>query len=285
VEHIMNLEVPRRARILRTLWSELSRMHSHMMWMGLLADAVGFESLFMHCWRVRELILDIFDMTTGGRVIFSVCKVGGVRRDVDADKLKIVKEKMAQIVEESKAVTHALLKDGSAMHRMRGVGVITNDQARELGAVGPVARASGMKFDMRTLGYAAYDEVKFDVASEEAGDCYARTAVRAKEYYEGAKIIQQCVKLLEETEPSGSPIDVPVKGNPQGEYFMRLEQPRGEVLYYVRGNGTKFLDRMRVRTPTFANIPALVEMLKGADLADVPVLVLTIDPCISCAER
>ena len=284
VERVMGLEVPRRALLLRTLWAELSRMHNHSMWLGLLADAIGFESLFMHCWRVREQVLDIFDMTTGGRVIFSVCKVGGVRRDIDSDGLKTVSEKIEKIVDEARAVTEVMLRDGSSVHRLKGLGYLSAADAHDLGAVGPMARASGLQTDMRKLGYAAYDEIKFDVAVEEGGDCLARTAVRASEFYESAKIIQQCITLLLQMEP-GSPIDVPVKGNPDGEYFVRLEQPRGEVFYYVRGNGTKFLDRMRVRTPTFANIPSLVHMLKGVELADVPVLVVTIDPCISCTER
>jgi ech hydrogenase subunit E len=105
--------------------------------------------------------------------------------------------------------------------------------------------------------------------------------VRIEEIFDSINIIRQCADRM----PSDSTLDVPVKGTPNGEYFARLEQPRGEVVYYVKANGTKFLDRMRVRTPTFANLPALLHTLKDVDLADVPVLILTIDPCISCTER
>ena len=113
-----------------------------------------------------------------------------------------------------------------------------------------------------------------------SGDCYARTEVRIGEIFQSMELIKQCIKLI----PDGD-IKVKIKGNPSGEFFTRLEQPRGEVIYYVKANGTKFLDRVRVRTPTFANIPALLETLKGCALADVPILILTIDPCISCTER
>jgi ech hydrogenase subunit E len=115
---------------------------------------------------------------------------------------------------------------------------------------------------------------------EKAGDCYARTLVRVREVNQSFDLIRQAIDKI----PDG-PYDVKVTGNPQGEFFSRLEQPRGEVCYYVKGNGTKFLERFRIRTPTFANIPPLVVMLKGCELPDVPVIVLTIDPCISCTER
>ena len=281
VEEIMDLEVPDKAHFLRTMWAELSRVHSHMLWLGLLADAIGFESLFMHCWRMREYILDIFDMTTGGRVIFSVCKVGGVRKDVDSEKLKKIKDILEKIEHETEQIVSTFLNDMTVIHRMESLGTLSKEAAATLGTVGPMARASGIKTDTRTLNYAAYRHVKYNIPTEKSGDCFARTKVRIEETFQSISIIKQLIDMM----PDDKTIDVKVKGNPNGEYFARLEQPRGEVIYYVKANGTKFLDRMRVRTPTFANIPALLEMLKGVQLADVPVLILTIDPCISCAER
>lgn len=114
----------------------------------------------------------------------------------------------------------------------------------------------------------------------ETGDCYARCVVRVKEIFESIGLVRQ---LVEKT-PDG-PIEVKVKGTPAGEFFGRVEQPRGEVIYYVKGNGTKFLERFRVRVPTFANLPGMIRALKGAQMADVPVIIVTIDPCISCTER
>ena len=163
---------------------------------------------------------------------------------------------------------------------MSGVGVLSGEDALKLGTVGPMLRASGVEYDLRTTGYAAYGKLDFAPVVEKDGDCMARCHVRIREIFQSIDLIRQAAGKL----PQGA-IDVPVKGNPNGEFLARLEQPRGEVIYYVKANGTKMLDRMRVRTPTFANLPPLIHVLKGCDLADVPVLVLTIDPCISCTER
>ncbi len=280
VEGIMDIAVPDRALFLRTVWCELSRMHSHTLWMGLLADAFGFESLFMHSWRIREKILDIFEETTGGRVIFSVCKIGGVRRDITDDMLHRIDAMLMDIEKEYREITKVFLEDRSVRHRLTGLGVLTKEQAYKLGAVGPMLRASGVAQDMRKLGYAAYSKLDLEPVTRTDGDCYARCAVRIGELFQSIHLIRQAIAMM-----PGGEIETKFKGNPNGEYFARLEQPRGEVIYYVKANGTKFLDRMRVRTPTFANLPALIQTLQGCELADVPVLILTIDPCISCTER
>ena len=280
VEKTMDLQVPDRAVFLRTIWAECARIQSHLSWLGLLADAIGFESLFMHSWRLRELILDLLDMTTGGRVIFSVCKVGGVRRDIDSEKMKKVLEILDRIEAGLVELAHVFTQDQSVIHRMTGVGTLSRDTAAALGAVGPMARASGIAQDIRKNGYAAYGHVNFDIPTDDSGDCFGRVKVRINEIFESIKIVRQCAKII----PDG-PIDVKVTGTPSTEAFVRLEQPRGEVIYYAKGNGTKYLDRFRARTPTFANLPSLLEMLKGCELADVPVLIVTIDPCISCTER
>ncbi len=280
VEKIMEIPVPERALYLRVFWSELSRIHSHLLWLGLTADAAGFESLFNHCWRVREYILDVIEETAGGRVIFGVCKVGGVRRDVDNDTLKRILARLEEIEADYNTIADVFKKDYTMRHRFSGVGVLSKEDAYKLGAVGPTARGSDVAQDLRKLGYAVYDELDFEPVTESDGDCYARCLVRIREVNESFQLIRQAVEKI----PGGA-VDLKVKGFPEGEFFSRLEQPRGEVVYYVKGNGTKFLDRFRVRTPTFANIPALVQMLGGCDLADVPVIILSIDPCISCTER
>lgn len=280
IEAIMNIEVPERAKYLRTILAEFSRLHSHLLWLGLLADAFGFESLFMHSWRIREMVLDIMEETTGGRVIMSACQVGGVKKDIEDVVLTRIMDKLVEIEQQIDEVTRVFVNDYSVKQRLIGVGVVSKEDAYQMGACGPVLRASGIAQDMRKLGYAAYDKMQFEPIIETAGDSYARTIVRIKELFQSIDIIRQAINGI----PDG-PVNVKVTGNPNGERFERLEQPRGEVLYYVRGNGTKFLERMRVRTPTFANIPPLLKMLQGCALADVPVLVLTIDPCISCTER
>jgi ech hydrogenase subunit E len=282
VEDLMKIQVPERALFLRTIWGEMSRIHSHLLWLGLAADAFGFESLFMHSWRVREKLLDIIEETTGGRVIFGSCKVGGVRRNIENEKLKGIKEQLKQIEKMSREITKVFQTDGSVKRRMCGIGVLSKETAYTLGAAGPTLRGSGVAQDMRKRNYAAYGKLSWEPIVETAGDCYARSIVRVREIYQSFDLIYQAIDKIPDTE-----IDIKVTGNPPAgsESFMRLEQPRGEVVYYLKGSGTKFLQRFRVRTPTFANIPPLVVMLKGCNLADVPIIVLTIDPCISCTER
>lgn len=280
VEDIMKLEVPDRALYLRTLWCELSRIHSHLLWLGLAADAFGFENLFMASWRSRELILDLIESTTGGRVIFGSCMVGGVRRDVDADQFAHILSVLDSMKKELEKLCDIFMNDRSVRHRLVGVGVLSRKDAYELGAVGPMLRASGVAYDVRKRGYAAYGDLDFKVITENSGDCHARALVRIGEIFQSIELIKQVAARI----PQGELFVKPV-GNPNGEAFVRLEQPRGEVVYYVRGNGTKFLDRFRARTPTFANIAPMINVLKGSQLADLPNIILTIDPCISCTER
>ncbi|HOX56584.1 MAG TPA: nickel-dependent hydrogenase large subunit [Candidatus Paceibacterota bacterium] len=280
VETIMNVAVPPRALYLRTIWGELSRLHSHLLWLGLMADAVGFESLFMHSWRVRERVLNIIEATAGGRVIFGSCKIGGVRRDIDAAGLQAMLADLGQIEADLRDLTKVFIRDDSVKSRLCGVGVLTRQDARDLGCVGPTSRASGVAQDMRQLGYAAFKDLPVEPVTHTDGDSYARCAVRCDELFQSINLIREAVARM----PAGE-IAVKVAGNPNGEFIARTEQPRGEVAYCVKADGTKHIQRFRVRTPTFANLPALVKMLQGCELADVPVLVLTIDPCISCTER
>jgi ech hydrogenase subunit E len=280
IEALMKTEVPERALFLRVIWSELSRIHSHLLWLGLFADAFGFESLFMHCWRIREKVLDIIEQTTGGRVIFGSAKVGGVRRDISNEDLVKIVGNLKSWEKEIKEITDVFLADKTVMCRLKGVGILTKTEALQYGTVGPTMRGSGIAEDLRKTNYAAYGKLEFNPIIETDGDSLARCAVRIKEIFQSIDLIRQAVEKI----PAG-PIEVKVTGFPTGEYFARTEQPRGEVIYYAKANGTKNLERLRVRTPTFANIPALVKMLAGCALADVPILVLTIDPCISCTER
>lgn len=280
VENVMGIEVPRRAAYLRTIWIEMSRLHSHLLWLGLLADAMGFESLFMESWRLREKILDMFDLTTGGRIIFSVMCVGGVSKDMDSGMLKAIKDTVDDMEKDFRPIMETFLKDYSVCARLKGLGVLTRDRAMLLGAVGPMLRASGENYDARKLGYEAYNDLDIQPVTAYDGDCYARCEVRLKEVLQSFRLIREAIDKV----PEGD-ISVPVKGNPSGEFFARIEQPRGEAIYYVKGSGTKFLDRFRLRTPTTSNIPPMVELLKGCQLADVPLIILTIDPCISCTER
>ena len=287
VEGNLGVSVPLRAEYLRTLLHELGRVHSHLLWLGLLADGFGFESLFMHTWRLRETVLDLFEETTGGRVIFSICKVGGLRKDIPNEMLLKMADTLRGMEKELREISDVFLEDDTVKSRLVGVGTLTKEEAISLGAVGPMARASGIDNDVRTDGHGVYSEIGFEPCLEESGDSYARCKVRMREVFQSIDMIARCVDDVVNrlALPEGD-VALEIKGqHPASEFVGRIEQPRGEAYYYSKGSGGKFLERMRVRTPTMANIPPLVKMLQGCDLADVPILVLTIDPCISCTER
>ena len=280
-EAMTSVEVPPRARFLRVFWSELSRTHSHLLWLGLLADSMGFESLFMQIWRAREMILDISEMTAGHRIIQSTCIVGGVRRDIDKEMAKEVDKRLLAFKKMmDSTIAPVLFHDPTVKRRAVGKGMLSKEQAEVLGAVGPTSRGSGVAIDIRQTGYAAYREMGFEPVVETAGDSYARTLVRAREVYQCVELMRKALSMMPEGE-----ILVRVDGYPEGEAMSRTEQPRGELIYYLKGNGTNHLERLKIRTPTFANIPTLLVMLPGCEMADVPVITLSIDPCVACTER
>ena len=237
----------------------------------------------MHCWRMREQILDIFEKTTGGRIIHSVNRIGGVKRDISDSELAAILAQLQELGAAFGETARVFETDPSIRHRLSGVGVLTTEDARAVDAVGPMARASGIAIDTRLSGAHLYDRVDFEPMVESAGDCLARVLVRLREVDQSIDIIRQAIERMPKGD--GQAIETRVRGVPDGEVFTRLEQPRGEVIYYVKANGTRFLERFRARTPTFANIPAMIKLVKGSQLADVPNIILTIDPCISCTER
>jgi len=280
IESLMNIEVPPRAKYLRVIWAELHRIHSHLLWIGLLADSFGFESLFMQTWRIRENIMDVLEKTSGNRVIISTNVIGGVRRDIEQDMQKHIIKVVDECRRDMEKVKKVFLDDYTVKHRTVGVGVLSKEKAYEMGICGPTLRGSGMEIDIRTTGYGAYGELDFSPVVEKDGDCYARMAVRLREVFQSFDLVNQAISKIPEGE-----IAVTVKGNPDGEVISRVEQPRGEVFYYIKANGTKNLERLRIRTPTFSNVPVLLAVMPGSQLADVPVITLSIDPCISCTER
>lgn len=280
VEGLMGIRLPDRAEILRRVFHEMSRVHSHLLWLGLLADGLGFDSLFMQCWRIRERILDVFESVTGGRVIISYCRIGGVVKDIPPEEARRIVGELDTVEREFKGITDVFFKDSSVRNRLRGTGYISKEDMVDLCGVGPTARGSGVNNDIRARDD-YYRAMGFEPVLRDEGDCLARCLVRVDETIQSLEMAKKGLADL----PEGD-FAVPVKGNPpEGEYAFRIEQPRGEAFYYVQGNGTKNLSRARVRTPTNINIPAMVRMLQGCGLQDVSMEVITIDPCISCTER
>jgi ech hydrogenase subunit E len=197
IEKVMAIEIPERSEYLRTMWAELSRIHSHLLWLGLLSDGFGFESLFMHCFRLREKVVGLLEMTTGGRIIFSVCKVGGVRKDIDDDKLKVILETLNELKSDLERIENIIFNDYTVKHRLVGVGILTKEDAQDLGAVGPMARGSGIVIDNRKLGYSAYKNLDFEPIISNDGDCYSRSFVRFREIYQSIDLIMQIIRRYE----------------------------------------------------------------------------------------
>ncbi|MBU1611801.1 MAG: nickel-dependent hydrogenase large subunit [Proteobacteria bacterium] len=280
LEDIHGITPPPRAQWLRVFWAEVHRLHSHLLWLGLFADALGFENLFMQFWRVRERIMDIQEATSGNRVVVSVSVIGGVRRDLNPDQMLWCRTELAGVRDEVHRLGKAMLGDYSIAKRTKGIGVLTPERAHALGTVGPTLRGSGVAHDIRMLDQEIYGAMEFKPCVENDGDSWARLTVRIRETEQSVDLALGTLDRL----PQGE-IAVKPKGQAEGEAVRRVEQPRGEALYFVKADGGKLLDRVRIRTPTFANIPALLDLLPGHSLADAPVLVMTIDPCISCTER
>lgn len=281
IEEIFGIEVPERADYLRVFWMEMTRIHSHLLWAGLFAESFGFESLFMQYARVRESIMDLLELTTGHRLAHSISIIGGVRRDMTPEYIKIAEKVLKSLRKEVLSLNKTMISDYTVKFRTVERGVISHDDAILWGTVGPVLRASGVAEDMRMQDSKAYKEFGFEPIVENGCDCYARLLVRLREIIQAIDIQLYLLDKLPDT-----PLAVPVKGNPPaGEAVARTEQPRGECFYYIKSDGTKTLERVRVKTPTYSNLPSLLVMLPGMYHADVPVIVHSLDPCISCTER
>lgn len=282
IEALAEVEVPRRARLLRLFWFELTRIHSHLLWLGLAGDAIGFEALFQACWRVREEVLDLFTSTSGNRVIIGVTALGGVRRDLPDSIQPIVRAGLDSVERGLAGIRPLALENEAVARRLAGVGVVPHADAIELGLVGPTVRASGVAADVRNARYGAYDEIPAEIMVETGGDALARTVVRWREIEESIRL---CREALDRLSGLRGPLRTRVPTVLRGEATGRVEAPRGELFYYIAADGEAHPTRVRVRTPTFANIPAVIRMLPGNQMASVPVALLSIDPCLSCTER
>ncbi len=283
VEMLGEIELPDRARYIRTLIAELERIHSHLLWAGIGMELIGFKTLFMLIWRDREHVLDVLEAISGNRQHYAMNTIGGVRRDIDKDMIPKIEEKLKVLHKATVTATKAVLEDGVIHARTVGIGTLDKEIAKKICVVGPVARSTGMKIDVRKDDpYDAYDEAPFDVITAEDGDVFSMVLVRLGELVESVKISQYCLDKLKTT---GGPIKTEVTEFPPGEAVGRVEAPRGELLYYLVSNGTNIPERARVRTPSYMNDYALLFMLPGQDLADVPITVASVDPCMACTDR
>ncbi len=283
MEQLSGQKPPPRALYIRTIMAELERLHSHVLWAGIASKLMGFKTMFMSCFALREKIMDVLQAISGNRVNYSMNRIGGTNRDIcdPMDVLAAVDKLESEI---TGTVVPIFTTSGTARSRCAGIGVLTKDRAVACGVVGPTARASGMGQDIRQAApYAAYGELEFDIPVETTGDVRARLFVRALEILQSCRILRQALTKM----PSG-----PWNTGEDKVVFMpgtavsRAEAPRGEIVYSVTWKeNSRNPSRVHVRTPTFANMPAVRWMVQGARLADTPLIQASIDPCYSCTDR
>jgi NADH-quinone oxidoreductase subunit D len=282
VEEIAGLDVPKRALYIRTLISELERIHSHLLWLGVAGHEIGFDTLLMYTWRDRELVMDILALLTGNRVNYGMNTIGGVRRDITPDQIPQILNAIDKLEERTKYYIHVGTEEITLRERLSGVGMLSKEDATRLGAVGPTARASGVDRDTRRDDpYAAYGELSFKVITDNHNDVYGRTLVRLGELMESYKLVRQIVRSM----PDGPIVVKAPRKIPAGQAVSRYEAPRGEDVHYVKANGSDKPERVKIRAPTLANVQVVSHMLKGGYLADTPIVIAAIDPCFSCTDR
>lgn len=282
IEKIAGIDVPVRAEYLRVIADEIKRIASHMFNVGIVAHIIGFDSLFMHAMELREVMQDVKETVFGNRMNISANCIGGVRFDISEERKQYILKQLDGLKKPLAEVASIFKKDGSIRRRTVGVGVLPRDKAVEYGVVGPVARASGIAYDVRVQNpYAAYDKLKVNMVTEHGEDVFSRVLVRLGEIFESIRLVEQCLHDM----PEG-PLHLDhLPTIPAGEAIAKSEAPRGELIYFARSNGSDIPERLKWRVPTYPNWEALNVMLPGYKIADVPVIVGSIDPCVSCTER
>ena len=281
VEDIFPMEVPDRAKYIRTIIAEGERLHSHLLWLGLAGHFLGYNTVYMWAWKLREEILDVMEILSGNRNNYAMFKPGGVRRDIKASDIPGVLKKIDSIVPTLEMLKAAVIDDPVLHARTKGIGVLRREDAIAYCALGPTSRASGIKRDLRKdCPYGAYDRVEWKMIATENGDVFDKVVVRVLEMFESVKIMKACLEAL----PEG-PIDAGITTVPPGEGIGHIEAPRGETFHYVRSDGTNQPVRHKVRAPTFMNLPIYKATVVGETVADATIILAAIDPCYCCTER
>lgn len=282
VERLSGFVVPKRGRYIRTIIAELERIHSHLLWLGLVGHWAGFDTLFMWIWKDREKVLDIIEAITGNRVHKSFATIGGVRKDLPDNIIEPMRKTMEFIQQRVDYYLELVRTEETLVVRTRGVGKINQEVARRLCPVGPLLRSTGIARDIRVEDpYAAYDDIIPEVKSSTDGDIASLLMLRLEETRDSCRMILEAISRL----PAGDvKVTVP-RVVPRGDAMFHVEAPRGELFYFIRSAGTIRPSRVKIRTPTMANILTATEMLKGHTLADVPVVLTGMDPCFGCMDR
>ncbi|MCK4807495.1 MAG: nickel-dependent hydrogenase large subunit, partial [Candidatus Aegiribacteria sp.] len=281
VEDIFPMEVSMRAKYIRTIIAEGERIHSHLLWLGLAGHFLGYNTVYMWAWKLREEILDVMEILSGNRNAYAMFKPGGVRRDIKAENIPICLKKIDSILPTLDMLKKAVLDDPVLHARLKGVGVMSYQEAIDFSALGPTSRASGVARDVRKDSpYGAYQEMEWDMIVTRNGDVFDKAVVRILEMFEAAKIMKYCLNNL----PDGE-IDTKIKDVPPGEGIGHIEAPRGETFHYVKSDGTNRPVRHKVRAPTFMNLPTYKATVIGQTISDATIILAAIDPCYCCTER
>jgi NADH-quinone oxidoreductase subunit D len=268
VEKLAGLEVPKRARYIRVILTELQRLASHLAWVGFQANDIGAMSVLLYAFQDREGILDILETYAGGRLTVHGIRIGGVPSDLDAETAAMIRRALDELPAKVADIEKLLNENRIWLHRTRGVGRISAADALALGLTGPSLRATGVPWDIRRdIPYSSYEDFDFDVPIRQGGDIYDRYLVRMEEIRQSRRIIRQALDGL----PTGEyQAKVPrVLKIAPGEVFHTIEAPKGELGFYVRSNGTDKPERVKMKSPSFINLQSLELMCKGNLFADV----------------
>lgn len=285
VERLMGIEVPPRCQYIRVIMAELNRLASHLLYFGTLGLDVGAMTVFLHCFREREAIIDLMEHMTGQRLLYHYLRIGGLRNDLVEGFEDGLREFLGYFPQRLEEYNDLLTRNRIFRARMEGVGVISADVARSYGCSGPVIRGSGVAYDMRKVeGYAVYPELEFDVPTQPYGDAMSRHLVRVEEMRQSVNILRQCLDKL-----PGGPVraaKVPrVIKPPPGEVFERVESPRGELACYIMSDGSDKPYRLHWRGPSFYNVQAFREMVRGHLVADVVAILASVDIVLADIDR
>ncbi len=296
IERATNIEVPERAEYIRVIIAEMERIHSHLLWAGVAAHEIGFDSVFYLAWRVREEVMDLMEYITGNRNSKAMFQIGGVRRDITEEQSPRIRKSLEYYKSVFNQLKTVFLEDITVRMRTRNVGILKTEDALRLTAAGPTARASGVPKDVRQdEAYGAYADLDIKAISPDVltgtviGDVYDRIVVRLLEVKQSVEIIERCLSQMPPgdilTEPKIAKLLATLK-KAEGEGVGRHEAPRGEVVHYVRLQaGQETLTNWKIRAPTYANLVSIPTILIGGQIADVPIAFASIDPCISCTNR
>lgn len=282
VEKLANVQAPPRAQAIRVLVSELERIHSHMLWLGVAAHEGGFDTLFMYSWRDRETVMDLLETITGNRVNYSANLLGGVKIDINEQQKDALLRGMDFLESRTAYYLKVVTEDDTFLGRTRNIGVMTHADAIKLGAIGPTARASGLQRDVRVDSpYSGYPDFPVKIVTATNGDLEARFVVRINELFESYRLVREIVEKI----PTGELITKIPRRIPEGETISRVEAPRGELFYFMKSNGSDKPERVKVRTPSLCNWASVLVTAVGHKLADMPMILSGIDPCFSCNDR